>query len=589
MEILKKYLFILSKSDRKNALLLLVLILLMALIDTIGVASILPFIAVLSNPGLIETNIILNNMFQISKIFGIENNQQFLLFLGTLVFLLLFVSLIVRVITIYSQVKFTEVLQYKKSKSVIESYLQQPYHWFLNQNSAEIGTTILAEIGTVVSNGIGQLLEIIAKGTVVVTIVVLLIIIDPILALVVGLTIGSAYGLIFYLLKNYLSRIGEERLRNNELRFRLVNEAFSAVKEVKIGGLEQSYTKRFSNAAEMFAKVSTSADVIKQLPRYFLETLVFGGILVLVLYLMLRTGSFANTLPIISLYAFAGYRMMPALQQVYASLTILNFTYPSLDKLYNILKDLEEFTQNQDEGALSFDKSITLNNIFYNYPKGSKKVLKDININIPAKSTVGLIGATGCGKTTVVDIILGLLEPQNGTLEVDGKMITKQNSRSWQRTIGYVPQNIYLIDDTVAANIAIGEEPRNFNYKAIQKAAKIANLHQLVIDDLPDQYHTIIGENGIRLSGGQRQRIGIARALYHNPKVLVLDEATSALDNQTEKVVMDAVNNLDKDMTIILIAHRLNTVKNCDIIFKLDKGKLIGQGNFSELIGENKE
>lgn len=589
MEVLKKYLFILSKSDRKKALLLLVLILLMALIDTIGVASILPFIAVLSNPGLIETNIILNNMFQMSKILGIENNQQFLLFLGILVFLLLFVSLIVRVITIYSQVKFTEVLQYKKSKSVIESYLQQPYHWFLNQNSAEIGTTILAEIGTVVSNGIAQLLEIIAKGAVVVTIIILLIIIDPILALVVGLTIGSAYGLIFYLLKNYLSRIGKERLRNNELRFRLVNEAFSAVKEVKIGGLEQSYIKRFSNAAEIFAKVSTSADVIKQLPRYFLETLVFGGILVLALYLMLKTGSFANTLPIISLYAFAGYRMMPALQQVYASLTILNFTYPSLDKLYNILKDLEEFTPNQDKGAFSFDRSITLKNIFYNYPNGSKKVLKDININIPAKSTVGLIGATGCGKTTVVDIILGLLEPQNGTLEVDGKMITKQNSRSWQRTIGYVPQNIYLIDDTVAANIAIGEEPRNFNYKAIQKAAKIANLHQLVIDDLPDQYHTIIGENGIRLSGGQRQRIGIARALYHNPKVLVLDEATSALDNQTEKVVMDAVNNLDKDMTIILIAHRLNTVKNCDIIFKLDKGKLIGQGNFSELIDENKE
>ena len=483
--------------------------------------------------------------------------------------------------------KFTEVLQYKKSKSVIESYLQQPYHWFLNQNSAEIGTTILAEIGTVVSNGIGQLLEIIAKGAVVVTIIVLLIIIDPKLALVVGLTIGSAYGLIFYLLKNYLSRIGKERLRNNELRFRSVNEAFSAIKEVKIGGLEQSYIKRFSNAAEVFARVSTSADVIKQLPRFFLETLVFGGILVLILYLMLKTGSFANTLPIISLYAFAGYRMMPALQQVYASLTILNFTYPSLDKLYNILKDLEEFNHNQDEGTLSFDRSITLNNIFYNYPNGSKKVLKDININIPAKTTVGLIGATGCGKTTVVDIILGLLEPQNGTLEVDGKMITKQNSRSWQRSIGYVPQNIYLTDDTVAANIAIGEDPGNFNHEAIQKAAKIANLHQLVTDDLPDQYYTIIGENGIRLSGGQRQRIGIARALYHNPKVLVLDEATSALDNQTEKAVMDAVNNLDKDMTIILIAHRLNTVKNCDIIFKLDKGKLIGQGNFNEMIGEN--
>ena len=205
-------------------------------------------------------------------------------------------------------------------------------------------------------------------------------------------------------------------------------------------------------------------------------------------------------------------------------------------------------------------------------------------MNIPVKFTVGLVGTTGCGKTTTVDIILGLLEAQKGTLEVDGKIITKKNVRAWQKIIGYVPQQMYLSDDTVASNIAFGLELNEINQEALERASKIANLHEFITNDLPNKYHTMIGERGVRLSGGQRQRIGIARALYHNPKVLILDEATSALDNETEKAVMDAVNNLNKNVTIILIAHRLNTVKNCDIIYKLEKGSIINKGTFDELI-----
>ena len=233
------------------------------------------------------------------------------------------------------------------------------------------------------------------------------------------------------------------------------------------------------------------------------------------------------------------------------------------------------------------NKSITLKNIYYNYPNVSRTALSGINLSIPVKTTIGLVGATGCGKTTTVDIILGLLEPQRGTLEVDGKIIKNNNSRAWQRSIGYVPQNIYLSDDTIAANIAFGIDPRDINKEKIEKCSKIANLHEFVINELPKQYQTTIGERGIRLSGGQRQRIGIARALYHNPQVLILDEATSALDNQTEEAVMDAVNNLSKNITIILIAHRLSTVKKCDQIFLLEKGKLKNQGTFDELIKNN--
>ena len=302
---------------------------------------------------------------------------------------------------------------------------------------------------------------------------------------------------------------------------------------------------------------------------------------------MSQSGTFSTALPIISLYVFAGYRLMPAAQMIYSSFTQLTFASPSIEKLYYDIKNLNPTNLDRDNGVLPFKKMISLKNICYNYPNASRTALKNINLNISFNDTVGLVGATGSGKTTIVDIILGLLEAQKGTLEIDGKVITKHNTQSWQRSIGYVPQHIYLSDDTVAANIAFGQEPRDFDENKIQKASKIANLHEFVMHELPNQYQTTIGERGVRLSGGQRQRIGIARALYFNPQVLILDEATSALDNLTEKIVMDAVNNLSKHKTIILIAHRLSTVKKCDKIFLLEKGELKNEGTFDELININ--
>ena len=295
--------------------------------------------------------------------------------------------------------------------------------------------------------------------------------------------------------------------------------------------------------------------------------------------MMSQTGNFNTALPIISLYVFTGYRLMPALQQIYSSFTQLTFVGPSLDKLTSDIKNLKPFNENQDKGVLSLNKAITLKNIHYEYPNASRTALKNINLSILAKSTVGIVGATGSGKTTTVDIILGLLEPQKGTLEVDGK----------QRSIGYVPQHIYLSDDTIAANIAFGVEPQDIDLAAVEKSAKIANLHNFLIDELPEQYQTTVGERGVRLSGGQRQRIGIARALYYNPNILILDEATSALDRQTEKVVMEALNNLKKKITIIIIAHRLATIKECDKIFLLEKGQIKNEGTFEELKNINEK
>ena len=583
MQTLKKLLFLLTSKERKEASLLLVMIIIMVFIDMVGVASILPFMAVLTNPSLIETNIILNNLFQVSKIFGVENSKEFLFVSGLFLFLILIISLFLKAITSYAQQRFIKMREYSIGKRLIAGYLHQPYSWFLGRHSADLGKTILSEVEVVSGFGIAPLLELIAKGLATFALITLLIVVNPKLAITVGLTLSLTYLVIFFFLKGRLKRIGKERLKNNELRFTAVSEAFGASKEVKVGGLEKFYIKLFSDPAKNFARTQASYFAIALLPRYILEALAFGGILLITLFLMINSGSFDKSLPIISLYVFAGYRLMPALQQIYSAFTDLAVVGPSLNKLFDDLKNLNLPNYDQDDKILSLNKSIVLNDVNYSYPNSSKISLKNINIEISAKSTIGLVGATGSGKTTTVDIILGLLEAQKGFLEIDGQVVNQKNVRSWQRLIGYVPQHIYLSDDSILSNIAFGLDVDEIDQEAVEKASKIANLHNFVVEKLDNQYQTVVGERGVRLSGGERQRIGIARALYHNPQVLILDEATSALDNQTEKAVIDAISNLRRNITIILIAHRLNTVKNCDVIFKLENGSLIEKGTFNEL------
>ncbi len=586
MRILKKILFLLSSQERKQVAFLMFMILIMAILDTIGVASILPFMAVLTNPSLIETNIFLKSIFNSLTKFGVNNNEEFLFILGLIVLLLLIISLSFKALTTYAQLRFVHMREYSISKRLVEGYLRQPYSWYLNRNSAELGKNILSEVSLVINSSIKPLMELIAKGMVAFALISLLIITDPKLAFFVGFLIICFYGLIFYFARNFLDKIGKQRLSKNNLRFKTLSESFGAIKEVKVGGLEQKYTNQFSEAAKPFARTQALAQIIGQLPRFILEAIAFGGIMLIILYLIGKTGNFNASLPIISLYVFAGYRLMPAFQQIYASITSMTYINSALNKLYDDFKALKKYNLNENLSVMHCVKKIELININYNYPNSSRTALQNINLQIPAKSIVGFIGATGSGKTTTIDIILGLLEAQKGILKVDGQIITNKNLKSWQKSIGYVPQHIYLSDDTISANIAFGEEVKNINYNAVERSSKIANLHDFIIEELPEKYQTKIGERGVRLSGGQRQRIGIARALYLNPKVLILDEATNALDSQTEDDVMSEIIKISRDITIIIIAHRLKTLKNCNIIYKFKDGKLLHQGKFNEILYE---
>jgi ATP-binding cassette, subfamily B, bacterial PglK len=588
MKTLKQLFYLLKVQERKKGLILLIIITIMALLDMIGVASIMPFMAVLTNPDLIDSNIILNTAFEASNIFGVKTVLQFQFLLGILVFIFLIFSITFKAFTMYLQTYFAENIDYSIAKRLVEGYLHQPYGWFLNRNSAELGKSILSEVNAVISNAFKPLMDLIGKSLSTIAILILLILIDPKLAFIVGFTLILSYGVIFLFTRNFLKRIGLDRFKANSLRYNVVAEAFGAIKEIKIGGLENTYVERFSKPAKVIANRSAAMTLASQIPRLALEAIAFGGLLLTVLYLMLKSGNINNAVPMIALYAFAGYRLMPALQQIYNAIARIRFVTPALDALCNDMNSLQPINlNNNNKDDLIFKKSITLSQVHYHYPNAPKMVLKDINLNIPARSTVALVGTTGSGKTTTVDILLGLLEAQQGNLKVDGRVINKHNLRTWQNSIGYVPQQIYLADDTVSANIAFGKNPEDIDQQAVERAAKIAELHEFVINDLPLKYQTEVGERGVRLSGGQRQRIGIARALYHKPQLLILDEATNALDNLTEEIVMKAVNNLSKDITIIIIAHRLSTVKECDNIFFLEKGELKAQGNFNELVKTN--
>ena len=589
MKSLIKFKDILSSHEHKRVIFLIFFVLIMAFFEVLGLASILPFIAVLSNPEVVETNDKLNGIFQFVKMYGIYTKDQFLLLLGIIVFALFIISICFRALTSYLQVHFFSMCQYTIGKRVIEGYLNKSYSWFLNRNSAELGKNVLSEVGAVVSNGIAPLLNLVVQSILAITILILLLIVDTKIAIIIGLIFGSAYFIFFKSLLSILKKISLERFKSNEWRFSAVSEAFGAVKEIKLGGLEQTYVNRFSDPAKTLAKNQASLLVINKMPRYAIEAVAFGGMLLIALYLLSQSENFTEVIPVIALYVFAGYRLMPALQQIYVSSNQIRSIIPSLNTLHKDLIDLEKsiFKKEKVKSILPLQNSIILRDINYRYPNVSKLTLKNINLSIQANSTVAIVGKTGSGKTTLVDIILGLLEAQEGKMEVDDKLIDHNNIKAWQQSVGYVSQHIYLADDTIAANIAFGLEPRHVDQQKVESAAKLAKIFDFIQNELPSKFQTKVGERGVRLSGGQLQRIGIARALYHNPKILILDEATSALDNQTEKLVMDEINTIGNYKTIILITHRVNSVKKCDQIFLIDKGEIKGQGTYDKLIKEN--
>jgi len=582
---IKKILFFLSPSDRKKALGLSIMVIIMAILDLVGVASILPFISTLTNPQIIKTNKYLAYLYDI---LNFNDVQSFLFFLGVLVFLSLLVSLAFKSLTTYYQLKFNQIREFTVSQKLIISYLSQPYSWFLNKNSAEVGNNLLKEVNQVVVGAMAPIMNIFAQSLVAIAMTSLVILMNPKLAIISALTLAFTYGLIYYVLRGYLFRIGSERIDSSQEKHRVINEAFYGIKEIKVGGLENVYYKLFSKPAETYANTNAKLHILMQIPRYGIEAVSFGGVILVILYLMRDTGSFINSLPILTIYSLALYRLIPAIQLIYSNSVQLRSATASIDLLYKDISELPKLKKVSEKfKKIKLVKNIKLRKINFTYAPSKSKTLNDINITIPAKKTIGLIGPSGCGKTTTVDLILALFQPDSGTIKVDNTLIDETNMKSWQRTIGYVPQQIFLIDDTISSNIAFGISKENIDFEQVKRVAKIANLHDFIAKELSYGYNSIVGERGIRLSGGQRQRIGIARALYFNPQLLILDEATSALDNATEKSFLDALKKLSGKITIIMIAHRISSLKDADTIYLMKEGKVIAEGEYDKILDES--
>ena len=555
------------------------------LFQALGVVSILPFIELVMNPDTALKEGILALFF---ASFGFESIFVFTMVVGFAMLGILVAGNLVSAFAEWVKIRFVWQKSHAISVALLEQYLSLPYVYFLNAHSADLSKNIVFEVQQFTTRLLMPLLQIITKGILVALIIGLLLFVDPLIALGAALVFGVSYFVVFFFLRGSLRQRGERRLRENTGRFVAAGEAFAGIKDIKALGREEYFLERFSKHSDTFSKLQAWTGVAIQLPRYVMEIVAFGGAISLILvFLSLGQGS-SEIIPLISFFAFAGYRVMPAVQSIFQAASDIQFHRAVLDRF---AEDMRASTPRQRVArakelpeALAFTESIQLEGVYFVYPYAKEPAIRNINMQISKGTSVGLVGSTGGGKTTLVDILIGLLPPSKGSFKVDGVSVTEGNVRNWQRNIGYVPQQIFLADDTIARNIAFGLPDEKIDMDKIVTVCKMANLHDFIQRELPKGYHTKIGERGVRLSGGQRQRIGIARALLHNPAVLVLDEATSSLDGVTEKAVLEAIGNVARFKTLVIVAHRFATVQNCDVIYFIEKGRIAASGSYNDLL-----
>ena len=575
---------LLTRSEQIKFGVLVLLFIVTGLIEAVGVASVFPFLMIMADPEAIRTNPMLAMMHEAM---GFDSDRAFLVAFGLLSFVLVMVGMVVKMASTYAIHRFGAMREYHLSARLLGAYLMQPYAWFLERHTSDVVKSVLNEVTMIVVNTLLPLLQLLSRLFITAFIILLLILVNPWVTLAAGVLIGGIYISVTRRFRKQVSQYGTQRFEANEQRYKLATEIIGGIKDVKLMALESAYLERYRIPAHRYAEAQAFSAIIGHLPRYVLEAVTFAGLLLAVLgFLIVSEQGVMAILPTIGVFAFAAARLLPAGQVIYQELSRMRFNAVTFKRL---AQDFKEATGRQPQRLpppppLGLTQAIVFRGVRFRYPRAGRAALDGLDLEIRAGMTVGIVGGTGAGKTTVIDLLLGLQRPQDGSIEIDGRVLDDALLPAWQQSIGYVPQQIFLFDDTITANIAFGVAPDAVDHAAVERAARTAELHDFITGELPQGYGTFVGERGVRLSGGQRQRIGIARALYRNPDVLVLDEATSALDNITEGLLMRAVHNMAGTRTIVMIAHRLSTVQDCDKIIMLENGRVIDEGPYDVLI-----
>ena len=580
-----------TKSQKKQFYKLQFLAALMAIAEIASIALIGMFMAIVGDLEILEGSGKLAEIYHIS---GIEEKEEFLFLTGVIVLCVMVIATTISIYTVWKLSLFASRMGVEISNSLFVYYINQSWSFHLSRNSTQLIKKIATESGRMAILVVSPLLQIGAKAILILFMSIAIFSYNPKITVIVLLTFSLSYIVIFSLVRSKLKKNGRVISEQNGRRFKLMSDSFEGIQNILLLDRKKYYINNFLLSGRKFARSQGLNQAFSVIPKYIIELSAFGVIIFLILYLIkIYEGNLSEILPVLAIYALSGFKLLPAFQGVYANLSHVRGNIASFEEISKDLEDSHKGNSNIDGVAqfnekIDFAESIEFNNVSFAYPGNKVPVLTELNICIPKDKVVGIVGSSGSGKTTFINLLLGLIYADKGNISIDGKMLKKRKMRNWQKKIGFVPQSIYMSDDTVKRNIAIGLEDHEINEGKVMKAIRQAHISELV-SGYENGIHTKVGERGTQLSGGQRQRIGIARALYDNPEVLIFDEATSALDGITEKLVMEAVHDFSGMKTIIMIAHRLTTVENCDIIYFFKKGRVEDSGTYQELIERNEE
>jgi ABC-type multidrug transport system fused ATPase/permease subunit len=582
LEPFKRLYKILPVTSKRGLTLVVIVSLVASLFETASVASILPFMAIVMDPSILTEY---RWAEELLTSLGLHTQQAAIIAAGVLTVLVLGIGNVVTAANLWLQTRYLASARRDLATELFTGYLYLPYSFHIQRDTSSLGRVLGGDVESAIGGFLASLLSVISKGLSGIVLITLIVVVDPLVALGTVLVLGCGYMLVYRLIRIKQVTLGAKMVQASTTVGRTALEGLSGIKELRVLGRENASTVEYNKSMTELMATQASNSLASAMPRYVIEVFAYAGIVAVTLAFVLK-GEGTAAIPSLALYALAGNRLVPIFQQLFAAAITIKYhtrAVESLEADLAIVRNRQTNTDENEISALAFKTQIQLTGLSFKYPNADRLALNNITLTIPQNQSIGLVGKTGSGKTTLADVLLGLYPPASGEIKIDGVALNSQNERAWRKRVGYVPQTVFLTNASIEKNIALGMAEEQIDSEAVRRAARMAQAEEF-INQLPDGYGTIVGERGVKLSGGQRQRLGIARALYHNPDVLVFDEATSALDGMTEDAVMQAVQDLSQERTMILIAHRLRTVQACDRIVMLDSGVIVADGPYEELV-----